>query len=164
MKKLHYILLILCFMLLTAACGNINRRQKETVTFYYCRQTVSYDENGIIAEENRIMNAYDLNSILSEYLAGPHSQELTALFPQGTQVNNLEITDSTLTITLNKNCASMEELGLVLACSCLAKTVLPHTDADTVAVQADGGFTHMADPLIFTADSILTNDTVPDNS
>lgn len=157
MKKLCSMAIILFAFSLTAACGNLKSSNQETVCFYYCKQSVSYNEaDDVISAENRYQKEIgnELQDIITKYLSGPQSSSLTALFPYDTTLTEMEQSETSIRIILSKECAQMNELDFVLACSCLAKTLFPITQTDQILIGAEEGYT---EPLTFHADSFLTD-------
>lgn len=157
MKKLYGILIVLCILSLTVACGELKHSNQAYVSFYYIKQSISYNEaNDVICAENRSQKdiGNDLQDIITKYLSGPQSSSLTALFSPDVKLLEAEQSENGITVTLSKECADMNELDYVLACSCLAKTLLPLTGAESVHICAETGHT---EPLSFNADSLLTD-------
>lgn len=161
MKRLLYILLCLCFFFSISACSRPVNKQN-AVVFYYSRLDPTFDDSaGVIAQEIRtIDNHADLNNLVDAYLLGPEDPALTLLFPNQTVLKAMEHIDNTLQIVLSKDCTDMRAIDLVISCSCLAKTLQSITNAEQIIISAEEEFTHWDGHLVFTADSILTEDLV----
>ena len=160
MKRIQCV--FLCFSILITLCACVAKEsgQQNDMLFYYCKVILSYNEpDTVIACEYRNPEdiSRDIPQIIQAYLSGPISQSLTCLFPENTTLSNFAETEDGLRITLSKDCTGMEKVDLILACSCLAKTLMPYTNADSIMFLADEGFENMDVPLVFSRNSIITD-------
>ena len=163
MRRLLCLWVLFCLLMGITACSNSNRSSQDDVIFYYCRKDLTFHESdSVIACETRSKKAIgdDLGTVIHAYLSGPEDPNLTLLFPQNTTLTDIQIAEDTLHITISNNCANMNEVDLIRSCACLAQTLFPLTDATKIAIAAEDGFAQSDSPIVFTAESILTEDIV----
>ena len=162
MKKILCTMLLMCMIMSGAACDSPQDNSQNSTVFYYQRDTYAFHgADGVIAQETRSFHdPDDLSIIIDKYLLGPEDPNLRLLFPKNTVLKECVEREDTLFITLSKECTNMTAVDLVLSCACLAKTVFPLTSAAKISITTEDGFKHVADPLTFTAESILTEDLI----
>lgn len=145
MKRITSIVLALLMLLPLCACERNEKEElKDPVTFCYLRvqnpEALHHSSAGsVIATEKREGTGIqeDLTALLQLYLNGPASEELYSPFPRGTKLVSWERSDSTLTVILTNEFATLTGMDLTLACASLTMTCLSLTDAKSVQIQAE---------------------------
>lgn len=167
MKKFLCVWMLLCLLIGMTACGISKHSSQDDIVFYYCRQDLTFHKsNSVIAQEIRSKEQIgdDFSEVIDAYLLGPEDTSLTLLFPQNTVLTDMRLSEGSLYITISNDCANLNEIDLIRACACLAKTVLPLTEAEKICITAEGGFAKLDGPIVFTAETILTEDLIPADS
>ena len=161
MKKNKHFIFVLVFIILLSGCTNLSGNNENALTFYYY-QPAEASAKDVMGAELYVPaeTASDLHSILTAYLKGPQNTDLHLLFPKETKIVELIEEGELLTVTLSKHCSTMSQLDLAVSCSCLARTLLSATSATQICIQTEDGFINMEEPLIFTEDTIITQDTI----
>ena len=134
MKKMLCTALVMILLVsLLPGCG---QKMKEPVTFYY--QITNYQENMVspIAGEEREVAGYrdNLKYLLTFYLMGPISQELSSPLPRGTQLCGISQEGTELTIEISDTASTLNDSGFSLACACLSMTCMGLTNAERVTI------------------------------
>lgn len=128
---------LICLLLL---CGCEKTQELQTpVTFYYPSNEVSYDI-GCSFIEQEIREGAQMGSaenIMHVYLAGPENDQLCSPFPAGLQLLGMRKDGQTVYLTFNQTLASLSNLDLTLACSCITLTCLDLTGAQQVCIDAE---------------------------
>lgn len=152
-KMLCTALVIILLVSLLPGCAP---KMKEPVTFYY--QITNYQENMVspIAGEEREVTGYrdNLKYLLTFYLMGPISQELSSPLPRGTQLCSIGQDGGVLTIEITDTAATLNDSGFSLACACLSMTCMGLTNAERVTIISGSR------SLSFDSDNLLLNDTI----
>ena len=154
MKKMLCIALaIILLVSLLPGCG---QKMKEPVTFYY--QITNYQENMVspIAGEEREVAGYrdNLKYLLTFYLMGPISQELSSPLPRGTQLCSIGQDGGELIIEISDTASTLNDSGFSLACACLSMTCMGLTNAERVTIVSGSR------SLTFGCDNLLLSDTI----
>lgn len=147
--------------LLLAGCVPKNEKMKEPVTFYYCKQGITYTgSEDVISKEIREGSglAGDLSSLLDLYLTGPVNDQLYSTIPQGTQVKAADLRNGICYLVLSESFNSLSGMDLTLACVCLTMTILNLTEADTVNISAESGLLDGKLSITITESDILMLD------
>ena len=154
MKKL--ICTALMIILLVSMLPGCGQKMKEPVTFYY--QITNYQENMVspIAGEEREVTGYrdNLKYLLTFYLMGPISQELSSPLPRGTQLCSIGQDGGELIIEISDTASTLNDSGFSLACACLSMTCMGLTNAERVTIVSGSR------SLTISRDNLLLNDTV----
>lgn len=155
---------ILSFLLLFFLCGC--KKQAATpqsqVTFYYLRSEITYGEaDSVIAPEGQdnIDRNSSLNYLLALYLNGPANGHLYSPFPTDLEIQSIQRSGKTLTVTVSDSLAKLKGLKLTKACACLALTCLDLTDAETITIQAATELLNNQKSIDLTRDSLVLLDT-----
>ena len=152
-KMLCTALVIILLVSLLPGCAP---KMKEPVTFYY--QITNYQENMVspIAGEEREVTGYrdNLKYLLTFYLMGPISQELSSPLPQGTQLCSIGQDGGVLIIELSDTASTLNDSGFSLACACLSMTCMGLANAEQVTIISGSR------SLSFDSDNLLLNDTI----
>ena len=152
-KLLCAALVILLFVSMLPGCAP---KIKEPVTFYY--QITNYQENMVspIAGEEREVAGYrdNLKYLLTFYLMGPISQELSSPLPRGTQLYSIGQDGGELTIEISDTASTLNDSGFSLACACLSMTCMGLTNAERVTIISGSR------SLTFDSDNLLLSDTI----
>jgi len=161
LKKDKLTILVIILAILLCACSRLPGNNENAITFYYYQPSQSTVKD-VLGTEPFIPkeDASDLQSIIRAYLKGPQNADLQLLFPKETTIVELIEEGDLLTVTLSKHCANMSRIDLAVSCSCLAQTLLHITSATQVCIQAEGGFANAEEPLIFSEETILTEDVI----
>lgn len=162
----RFLILLVSLSVLLSGCALGLNNIKEPVTFYYPRphdHQEDYDDfflNGTMGSELREASGHrqDPKYLLSMYLQGPLSEDLTAPFPQGSKAVDILREDGSLTVTLNAAASYLNDMELTVSCACLATTCMELVDADTVTVQAIGIDKQILFTRSFTESSLLLED------
>ncbi len=135
MKRFLIFVLLSAALLSMAACDN-TENQPQGVAFYYRSSSLSAP---VLQAEIRedIDPAGNLEDILRLYLLGPQTDTLNSPFRRSHKLLSITVTDSNITLLMTKSFAELTGIDLIIACSCLAKTVLELTDTETVTVCAE---------------------------
>ena len=154
MKKMLCIALaIILLVSLLPGCG---QKMKEPVTFYY--QITNYQENMVspIAGEEREVAGYrdNLKYLLTFYLMGPISQELSSPLPRGTQLCGISQEGTELTIEISDTASALNDSRFSLACACLSMTCMGLTNAERVTIVSGSR------SLTFDRTNLLLSDTI----
>ena len=152
-KMLCTALVIVLLVSLLPGCG---QKIKEPVTFYYL--ITNYQENMVspIAGEEREVAGYrdNLKYLLTFYLMGPISQELSSPLPRGTQLCSIGQDGANLTIEISDTASALNDSRFSLACACLSMTCMGLTNAENVTIVSGSR------SLTLSRDNLLLNDTV----
>lgn len=133
MKRVLVIILIL--LMITSGCGI-----KEHAMFYFCQADYSYEtRESFIVSEKRDIQGYsgDLPFLISLYLMGPLEKEHTRMFPEGTQLIEVNFNNTDLIIKLTDT-SVLSDSRYTLACACMALTCMELCDATTITIQSAG--------------------------
>ena len=154
MKKLICTALVIILLVsLLPGCG---QKMKEPVTFYY--QITNYQENMVspIAGEEREVTGYrdNLKYLLTFYLMGPISQELSSPLPRGTQLYSIGQDSAELIIELSDTASTLNDSRFSLACACLSMTCMGLTNAERVTIVSGSR------SLTFDRTNLLLSDTI----
>ena len=154
MKKL--LCTILAIILLVSLLPGCGQKMKEPVTFYY--QITNYQENMVspIAGEEREVAGYrdNLKYLLTFYLMGPISQELSSPLPRGTQLCSIGQDGANLTIEISDTASALNDSRFSLACACLSMTCMGLTSAERVTIVSGSR------SLTFDRTNLLLSDTM----
>lgn len=166
MKRIATLLfLFLLIFTMFTACQNSQNDFKKPVSFYYCNNLDSKDdfENVFVAEPHESYGYEDNKpALLSLYLAGPNSERLISPFPDGIRLISVQKEETTLQIVLSDEMATLAGLDLVLACTCLAKTVFELYPCNRVAIAAETKQLDSQNFITFHKDSsVLTDNAYP---
>lgn len=154
MKKL--LCIALATILLVSLLPGCGQKMKEPVTFYY--QITNYQENMVspIAGEEREVAGYrdNLKYLLTFYLMGPISQELSSPLPRGTQLCSIGQDGANLTIEISDTASALNDSRFSLACACLSMTCMGLTSAERVTIVSGSR------SLTFDRTNLLLSDTI----
>ena len=154
MKRFLCTLLLLVFF---AGCGVSDTPGKNTVSFYYPRQSFHYTSpDGSMGRELRELTdrADDLNYLIHLYLLGPQNENLIAIFPRTTQLFSAELAENTLTIHLSSGSSTLSDIQFTLAAAGLARSCLEFSAAQTVVIHCgDREITLDSTNMLFTDES-----------
>lgn len=152
-KMLCTALVIVLLVSLLPGCG---QKIKEPVTFYYL--ITNYQENMVspIAGEEREVAGYrdNLKYLLTFYLMGPISQELSSPLPRGTQLCSIGQDGANLTIEISDTASALNDSRFSLACACLSMTCMGLISAERVTIVSGSR------SLTFGSDNLLLSDTI----
>lgn len=154
----------ICSFLIIASilclCGCDTDTDNPSVNFYYVRNVYSYgaQDSVVVAEVYSAADYSDVKEILGVYLTGPQDVALASPFPDGTEVLEYTYNNTTAHITLSSHIAALSKVNQVLACACMARTVMELTGVETVNFQSDSSnFTRM-EPITISKDSVVLYD------
>lgn len=163
MKRILTVFLVLCFLLAATGCAGIGN-QPESILFYYPRTPENYEygtPDGVISSETRDPAGYrnNLRYLLTLYLRGPVDEKLVSLIPEGSQIMELNRTESDVTMTFNSTFTSLQGLDLTLTCVCLARTCFALTEVATVRIMAQSTDGSIVMDETLTRQQLVTFDT-----
>lgn len=160
MKK--FLICILCLGLCLSGWGCKNSQAQDTdLLFYYRPVILTYGrESSAIQAEIRedVQTSRTIEDILSIYLQGPESAQLSTPFPQNVTVVSVIQEGDLFDITLSPQFALLKGLNLVIACGCLTLTILDMTDAVEVQIRAQDSLLDGAKSINMNRNSILLLD------
>ena len=160
---------IFAITLLLSGCSLANQNMKEPVEFYYLRTCSgnedykAYFSDGAIVAELREASGHkeDLFYLISMYLRGPLTPELTSPFPSGSAVSRVIRDGDTLYVNLNAAAANAEDLELTLVWACLAKTCMALTDATVIHIESRNIDGKMLFQQTVTGDTLIWDESLP---
>lgn len=126
---------ILVFLTIFSLCGCANSFS-DRANFYYCSIDFQFGKDEpVIQAESRNISGHEgeLSYLLSLYLAGPSSKELTSPFPANTKLVSLQTADESVTIELSY-LGKLTEAEFILACACITLTAIDFTGAEQVTI------------------------------
>jgi len=150
---------ILLFLLVFSLCGCSRVSGTATANFYYSASDPQYHtQSSIIQSEVRKVdtNLSDLEGILELYFEGPNSGQLESPFPAGTELKTVQPGKEITTVVLSDQIGTLSGVELMIACACLATTVMEITQADTVQIRAETALLDNQEFLEFTTQSLLS--------
>lgn len=111
----------------------------EPYEFFYTRSEYNYGAaDGVIASEIRTDISYQsISFLLGAYLDGPLDEKLTSPFPPNTHIVSAYAQDGTMCIVLSDSLAQFTGTRLILACACLAKTVMSMENISVVEIRCE---------------------------
>ena len=106
--------------------------------------------------EEREVTGYrdNLKYLLTFYLMGPISQELSSPLPRGTQLYSIGQDSAELIIELSDTASTLNDSRFSLACACLSMTCMGLTNAERVTIVSGSR------SLTFASDNLLLSDTI----
>lgn len=163
MKKLTSVLVVLCLLVCWTGCEA--QPSQDAVSFYYLRTQSDFSaDQGIIASEarqNTGLNMENPTAVLSTYLDGPTSDELTSPFPREVTVLEVKRIGSSLHINFSRELAQLSGIDLTLACACVSRTCMELWDVDTVRIRANGTLLNGSTYVVMSREDLkLTDDSL----
>lgn len=150
---------ILLMIIIFCSCGCAHTAGTATANFYYCAIDPDYHtQSSIIQSELRKVetNLSDLEGVLSLYFDGPVSNRLESPFPAGTKLKTAQPGKDITAIVLSDHISTLSGVELMIACACLATTVMEITQADIVQIRAETALLDNQEFLEFSAQSLLS--------
>ena len=151
--------LILALFILSCFSGCRQSSSTATVNFYYCAAAPKYHtQTSVIQPESRKIDGdlSDLDGILRLYLEGPVSGQLTSPFPSGTLLKTVQLGKEVTEVVLSDDVGSLSGIELMIACGCLAKTVLEVSQSEIVHIRAENILLNNHAYIEFTEQSFLS--------
>ena len=160
MKRFLCILLAFSAALSLAGCTQ-KHQPKEPVVFYY--RTAINQKNftdSMISSEIRDIYGMsnDFGLIISEYLKGPKSDKCISPFPAGTTLQSADIVSNKAYVVLSVHLSTISGAELMLACSCIAKTILEFSQVRTVEIRASNGLLNGQESITIRAKDFIYYD------
>lgn len=127
----------LCMLLFFCGCSPAEKHPEDSVAFYYPRTDFfSGKDDQVLAPEYRAIHSATekLSSVLSIYLAGPHSEELQAPFPVSVTLISAVQEGNSIHLILSEIPESTSEAAFALGCACLTMTCLNLIEAESVTI------------------------------
>ena len=141
MKRIATLLFLSLLMVSSfSACQNSKSDMQKPVAFYYCNNLDSKEdfEHVFVAELHEGYGYEDNKpALLSLYLAGPENERYVSPFPVGMRLISVQKEDATVQIVLSDEIGTLTGLDLILACTCLSKTVFDLYPCDRVSISAE---------------------------
>ena len=143
MRKM--IALALLLALLTGCAGSVQPAGDETVFLYYRRLDAQSDESfasetGALAEEATAFGAdADPEKLLARYLAGPETDGLVTIFPEGTECLGVKKQGTTLILDMNEFYAALSGFDRTLAAAGLTLTLTQLSGVEAVSIKTPSG-------------------------
>lgn len=161
MKKAISLFLCLLLLMLMTGCGDEQPKLEKPVKYYYCKSNVTYGSaNGVLDFEEResVGKENDLQYLLNQYMRGPESGDFLRTFPQFARVIRCEIGESSLSLCLSNEFASLSGMELSLACAALTTTVYGITGLDTVTIRTDSALLDGRETIVCRYSDFLLQD------
>lgn len=139
------IALALFLALLTGCAGSVQPVGDETVFLYYRRLDAQSDESfasqsGALAEEATAFGAdADPEKLLARYLAGPETDGLVTIFPEGTECLGVKKQGTTLILDMNEFYAALSGFDRTLAAAGLTLTLTQLSGVEAVSIKTPSG-------------------------
>ena len=161
MKEIMSLLLCMLTLFSIAGCKK-TESYTNPVTFYYLGNDLSYDAqaSAIQGETREGAGMVTLENMLTLYLQGPESEELSSPFPAGLVLISAVQEADTLHLTFSRQLGNLSGLNLTVACCCIARTCLDLTDAVNITIQAQDSLLGGERSLTFHAENMLLLDQV----
>lgn len=143
MRKM--IALALLLALLTGCAGSVRPVEDEKVFLYYQRADAQSDESfasetGALAEEATTFSAdEDPQKLLVRYLAGPETEGLATIFPEGTKCLGVKKQGETLILDMNEFYAAVSGFDRTLATAGLTLTLTQLSGVEAVSIKTPSG-------------------------
>lgn len=139
MKKLLCVLLTAVLLLPLTGCIRQKEEIQNPVTFYYRKGNPTYgDADSVIVPEIRDAGTgYDTAGLITRYLQGPESADLSPTFPQGVTLISLRTDDATAHIVLDDSFSALTGMDLTIACACLTMTVCELTGTASARIRTE---------------------------
>ena len=156
-RRLAFALAVLVLLTLSGC----SRQAEAPVRFYYLNKNSQSTMDALIASEEREASGHreNLAYLLSFYLLGPVSEELSSPLPTSVLILGVSRSGQELHISLSDTSAFLTDYEFSLACACLSLTCMGLTDAEAVTITS-GGRTLTMNP-----DNLaLTDNTIPEES
>jgi len=166
MRKTVSMLICLLMLLSMAGCAREAKKIQKPVNFYYRQSTVAYDQDGgVIGSELResLGNENNIKALLSLYLDGPVSENLSQTFPEDVFVVSVNCTDGVAKVVFSYQFAALSGIDLTIACACVTMTVMELTGMETVQISAAGALLDQCESIIMDKNALFTTDN-PANS
>lgn len=139
MKRTVTFMLVLFILLSFTACSSSADDLERPVAFYYCNNLESEDdfENVFIMELHEGVGYEDNRpALLSLYLAGPVNERYISPFPSGLKIISIKKENTNIQVVLSDEISELTGLDLILACTCLSKTIFGLYPCDRVTIAA----------------------------
>ena len=164
MRRIICSLLILSSIFCLLGCGE--KESEMQADFYYVRKEYVYgQEDGVMAAEIRNITEFsNAQETLEAYLTGPENPSLELPFAAGTEIIDFLLLGDKLYITLSSHIVTLSKANQVLACTCLARTVMELTGIQEVHFATDSNAVARMDPIVITSDSYLLFDDYNSNT
>lgn len=158
MKRFVSILLV-CLLL----TGCTSKAEDDSIYFVYPRKDYIYSiSQGTVARERRDVTEQSLEYLVRLYLLGPQDEELEAIYPAGIRLEELELSDKTLSIRLSAIGNQLADISFTLAGACLAQTCFSLCQANYVTVSSgDHQVTLKRDAFVFQDDTATLETAAP---
>ena len=154
-KLISYILLVAILFL--AGCATST--STVTANFYYCSADPQYHtQTSVIQAEQRKLDSdfSDLEGILQQYIAGPDSGKLISPFPAGTAIKAVQPGKDVTVVVLTDHLGTLSGVELMIACACLATTILEISQSEAVHIRAENVLLNNQEIIAFTEQNLLS--------
>ena len=130
--------MIICILVLSG-CSSQDSMEKP-LQFYYQASELSYqfDSSAILSITVDAAQMGTDEDILKTYLKQPSTEQFRSPFPAGLSLLNYQVEGNTVYLNLSYHLATLTNMDLTIACSCIAMTCLELTGAELVSIEADG--------------------------
>lgn len=156
MKRLICIFLSFALLLVFSGCTNESQKIIKPVNFYYRTTPVTYgaDASVITAEVREAYgNSSNYQYLIEQYLNGPKTYDCISPFPAGITLEEFSLSGNRVQILLSPHMAVLSGSELMVACACLAKTVIEMTGVDTVQISAENSLLNNEEVITLNTDS-----------
>lgn len=157
MKQIVAFILLAVLVFSLFGCGP--SKSTATANFYYCTVSPEYHTQSSViqAEQRKInINLSDLEGVLQLYLEGPASGKLYSPFPSGTTLITVHNSKDVTSVILSDDISRLSGVELMLACACLASTIMEISQSEAVQIRAETAFLNNQEFIEFTSQSLLS--------
>lgn len=160
MKRFMCTLLASILIAMLCAC-NSAQQIEVPVNYYYRTRQVQYNsDTGVISAEIREAKGSKENyhHLIEQYLNGPKSNHYISPFPAGTTLEELNVDNNRVQIVLSPHMALLSGSELMIACICLARTLLEMTGVKYVQISAENSLLNNEQSITLSSDSFVLID------
>ena len=165
MKRYWTLLVIILFLFALYGCGQTKSDFMEPVTFYFCRDIADTDMSNddfhnVFVAETREGAGYTNNliALLSLYLNGPITEELTSPFHLDVSVISYQTAGDSISIVLSDSFSAITGLDLTIACTCLSMTVMEFTGCNSVEISLQTALLDEQNSIVISREQLVFED------
>ena len=162
MKKTNALFCILITISIIL-CSCSNTAKNDSILFYYCSAQENYSTTGqaIQYEKHNTTEPLAYSKLLSVYLDGPRSSNLTSPFPEGTKLVRCSLEQQIVQIVLNDQFSKLTGIELSIACACLCLTAENITGCAQVQISAENMTLDGKDSITLNANNLILLEQTP---
>lgn len=126
------------------------------ISYYYRTAKNEYGiQSDVITAEIRDANKHDddYQYLIEQYLMGPQTSDCVSPFPAGTTLQDLDVSVSAVQIVLSPHMTTIVGSELMVACTCLAKTVFELTGRSEIQISVENRLINNQESITLTTGS-----------